>query len=99
MHTKSTSIHCRAHDVEQLRFEVDDLVIHADKFVLDMFSVGHFLIVFFTKSGVIRLGSGHLSVMLVDDVVCLLDFRAEGCLRVLTDSCHLFRPGLIQSLL
>ena len=31
----------------------DDLFVHVDEFVLDMFSVGHFLVVFFAKLGVI----------------------------------------------
>ena len=70
-----------------------------DEFVLNVFSVGHFLIIFFAKSGVIRLGSGHLSIMLIDDAVRLLDFGAEGSLRILTDSHHFFRPSLVQSLL
>ena len=94
---RKTSLYVR--EVEQLRFQADDLFVHADEFVLDVFSVGHFLVIFFAKSGVIQLGSGHLSVMLIDDAVCLLNFRAEGCLRVLTDVHHLFRPSLIQSLL
>ena len=69
-----------------------------DEFVLNVFLVGHFLIVFFAKSGVIQLGSGHLSVMLVDDAVRLLDFRAEGSPRILMDSRHFFRPSLVQEL-
>ena len=59
-----------------------DLVICVDEFVLDVFSIGHFLIIFFAKLGVIRLGSGYLSVMLIDDAVHLLNFGAEGCPRV-----------------
>ena len=78
---------------------MDDLFVCMDEFVLDVFSVGHFLIILFAKSGVIRLGSGHLSVVLVDDAVRLLDFGAEGSPCVLMDSHHFFRPSLIQSLL
>ena len=42
-----------AHDVEQLRFEVDDLVVRVGEFVLDVFSVGHFLVILLAKLGVI----------------------------------------------
>ena len=94
---RKTSLYVR--EVEQLRFQADDLFVHADEFVLDVFSVGHFLVIFFAKSGVIQLGSGHLSVVLIDDAVRLLDFGAEGSPHVLTDSRHFFRPSLVQSLL
>ena len=51
-----------------------DLVVCADEFVLDMLSIGHFFVIFLSKSSVIQLGYGHLSIVLIDDVMHLLYF-------------------------
>ena len=79
-----------------LTLEASGFLLGTRELVLNVLPVQDLVVVFFAESVVIRLGCSHLGIMLVDDAVGLLYFRAEGCLRVLADMRHFLWPSLVE---